>query len=172
MEIRIKESGQVVSENEFRAMHPNTSFPATLTLDIVNEFGGDPVLEAPAPAVTDTQIAYRDGVQQDGLGNWVYKWAVRELTAEEIEARKPPVPQSVTRRQALQQLRIEGITEDQIITNINAMVVPQLQKDLAIIEFKESQVFERSRPLVSQLGAMLGKDAAGIDAMFIAAAKL
>jgi hypothetical protein len=82
------------------------------------------------------------------------------------------VPQSVTRRQAMQQLRIEGITEDQIITNINAMAIPQLQKDLAIIEFKESQTFERSRPLVSQLGAMLGKDAAGIDAMFIAASKL
>lgn len=83
-----------------------------------------------------------------------------------------PVPADVTRRQALQQLRIEGITEDQIIANINALPVPQLQKDLALIEFKESQVFERHRPLVSQLGAMLGKDEAGIDAMFIAAKKL
>jgi hypothetical protein len=94
------------------------------------------------------------------------------LADQAAEAAKVRIPQSVTRRQALQQLRIEGFTEDQIIANINAMAIPQLNKDLALIEFKESQVFERARPLVAQLGAMLGKDSAGVDAMFIAAEKL
>jgi hypothetical protein len=104
----------------------------------------------------------------------------RDSTPEEDAQREidiaaslqPVVPQSVTRRQALQQLRIEGITEDQIIANINAMEIPQLNKDLAIIEFKESRDFERDRPLVSLMLAMLGKDSAQGDAMFIAAAKL
>lgn len=97
---------------------------------------------------------------------------VADIEALKASALIPEVPKSVTRRQALQQLRIEGFTEDQIIANINAMAIPQLNKDLALIEFKESQVFERDRPLVTQLGAMLGKDSAGVDVMFIAAAKL
>lgn len=107
----------------------------------------------------------------DGFRCADYVWQ-GELVKKPEPVVPVPVPAEVTRRQALQQLRIEGITEDQIITNINAMEIPQLQKDLALIEFKESQVFERARPLVSTLGAMLGKDSAGIDAMFISAAKL
>jgi hypothetical protein len=82
------------------------------------------------------------------------------------------VPQFVTRRQAIQQLRIEGITEAQIVASIGALPLSDLEKDLALIEFKESQVFERNRLLVATLGAMLGKDTAATDAMFIAANKL
>jgi transposase-like protein len=87
MEIRIRETGQVVSENEFRAMHPNTSFPAVLSADVLNDFGADAVLAAPATAVTETQTSQRNGVVQDALGNWVHAWSVRELTAEEIASR-------------------------------------------------------------------------------------
>jgi hypothetical protein len=86
MEIRIRADGRVVTEREFREMHPNVSFPAVLSADILTDFGGDAVLAAPAPSVTETQTAYRNGVVQDGLGNWVQAWAVRELTAEEIDA--------------------------------------------------------------------------------------
>lgn len=172
MEIRIQETGAVVTEHEFRAMHPNVSFPAVLSATTLDDFGADVVLAAPTPSVTETQTAYRNGVVQDGLGNWVCAWTVRDLTAEEIEAKKPPVPQSITRRQGLQQLRIEGITSTQIVACINAMEITQLEKDLALIEYEESQVFERSRPLVAMLGAMLGKDSAGIDTMFIAASNL
>lgn len=107
-----------------------------------------------------------DAAQGGKIGDF---WNGGGFTTPEITL---AVPVEVTRRQALQQLRIEGFTEDQIIAKINELLVPQLQKDLALIEFKESQVFERKRPLVSTLGAMLGKDSAGIDAMFIDAAKL
>lgn len=86
MEIRIRETGQVVSEREFRSMHPHTSFPATLSPAILADFGADPVLEAPAPTVTQYQSAQRNGVEQDALGNWVYAWTVRNWTAEEIAA--------------------------------------------------------------------------------------
>lgn len=84
----------------------------------------------------------------------------------------PVVPASVTRRQALQQLRIEGFTEAQIEAMIPTLPITELQKDLAMIEFKTSQNFERYRPLTVQMIAMLGKDAAWGDQMFINAAKL
>lgn len=82
------------------------------------------------------------------------------------------VPHSVTRRQALQQLRLEGITEAQIETQIMALPITDLQKDLALIELRESQFFERNRPLVATLAAMLGKDDAQADEMFINASRL
>ena len=66
MEIRIRESGQVVLESEFRSLHPNTSFPIPLTSEIINEFGGDVVLEGPTPTHTRYQSVARDGVEQIG----------------------------------------------------------------------------------------------------------
>jgi hypothetical protein len=83
MEIRIRETGQVVSENEFRAMHPNTSGPIAALME---QYDADPVLEAPAPAVAWNQSALRDGVVQDNLGNWVYAWRVEDWSQEQIDA--------------------------------------------------------------------------------------
>ena len=45
MEIRLKETGAVITESEFRALHPNTGFPIQLTEQIINDFGGDVVFE-------------------------------------------------------------------------------------------------------------------------------
>lgn len=86
MEIRIRETGAVISEHEFRAMHPNVSFPAQLSPQVLADFGADPVLGAPAPTVAETQTAYRNGVTQDALGNWVHAWAVRDIPQEELDA--------------------------------------------------------------------------------------
>ena len=81
MEIRIRESGAVVFENEFRAMFPNTGFPVQLTPEIVNDFGGDVVLEGPQAQPTRYQVAYRDGVQQID-GQWFTKYSVSEMDDE------------------------------------------------------------------------------------------
>jgi hypothetical protein len=96
MEIRIQETGAVVSEHEFRAMHPNTSFPAVLTLDIVNEFGGDPVMEGARPTPGEFQdVTLGEVVQVNG--NWMRTYVTRDWTAEEIDADKE------RRRTAIQQ---------------------------------------------------------------------
>jgi hypothetical protein len=81
--IRIRETGQVVSENEFRAMHPNTSGPITALME---QFGADPILQAPMPETTRFQSAVRNGVVQDSLGNWVQAWTVVDWTQEQIDA--------------------------------------------------------------------------------------
>lgn len=81
MEIRIKETGQVVLEQEFRRMYPNTSMPIPLTLEVINEFGGDIVLQSPQPQPTRYQFFYRDGVEQID-GKWYTKYAIADLDAE------------------------------------------------------------------------------------------
>ena len=92
MEIRIKETGAVVFENELRAMHPNTSIPQQLTEETINELGGDVVFEGPqASGGTVYQYSQRQGVEQIS-GKWYTKYVLGpvftngETTAAEQEA--------------------------------------------------------------------------------------
>lgn len=74
MEIRIKQTGAVVTESEFRAMHPNTSMPQQLTEELINDFGGDVVFEGPqASGGTVYQYSQGAGVEQIN-GKWYTKY--------------------------------------------------------------------------------------------------
>jgi len=78
MEIRIRETGAVVTSSEFRAMHPNTGFPQVLVEEILDAFGADPVFNGPQAQPTRYQVAYRDGVEQVN-GKWYTKFAVADM---------------------------------------------------------------------------------------------
>ena len=86
MEIRLKETGAVITESEFRAMFPNTGFPQQLTESIINDFGGDVVFEGPQAQPTRYQIGFRDGVEQID-GKWFTKYSVADLDADAIAAK-------------------------------------------------------------------------------------
>jgi hypothetical protein len=74
MQIRIRETGAVVSEQGFRAMHPNTSMPQQLTEATINELGGDVVFEGPqASGGTVYQYSQAAGVEQIG-NKWYTKY--------------------------------------------------------------------------------------------------
>lgn len=82
----------------------------------------------------------------------------------------PAIPQSVTRRQARQALLLRGKL---------AMVQPAINAEpdatrraMAQIEWDDSLEFLRTRPLVIQIGAAIGLDAAGLDELFTFAATL
>lgn len=97
-------------------------------------------------------------------------YAVVPLTAEEIdERRKAKIPLQVTMRQATQALILAGLDDD-VETMLGQM--PGVEGKLARAEWGKSQVVERNRPLVLQLGAALGLDEAAIDQLFITAATL
>lgn len=80
-EYRIQETGEVVTESELRAMHPNTSFPYILTEELVNDLGAEVVFEGPQPAATKYQTVYRDGVEQIE-GKWYTKYSVADMDDE------------------------------------------------------------------------------------------
>jgi len=91
MQIRVRETGVVMYENEFRALFPNTGFPAQLTEAIINEFGGDVVFEGPqASGGTVYQYSQAAGVEQIN-GKWYTKYVLGpiftdgETTAAEQE---------------------------------------------------------------------------------------
>jgi hypothetical protein len=85
MQIRIRETGAVVFDNEFRSMHPNTGFPVPLTEAIINEFGGDVVFEGPQASPTRYQVGFADGVEQVN-GKWYAKYSVAEMEQEAKDA--------------------------------------------------------------------------------------
>ena len=85
MEIRIRESGQVVTDSEFRSMFPDTGFPAQLTKEIINNFGGDVVLEGPQVQLTRYQTSFRDGVEQID-GKWYTKYGAADMEQEAKDA--------------------------------------------------------------------------------------
>lgn len=76
MELRIRETGQVVTESEFRSLHPNTSFPEVLTPDILESFEVDPILEGPQAQTTPPyEISVRQGIEEIN-GQWFTKYVV------------------------------------------------------------------------------------------------
>jgi hypothetical protein len=93
MEIRIRESGQVMYESEFRALFPNTSLPL-LTEAVLNELGADVVLEGAQAQPTRYQIGFRDGVQEIN-GKWFTKYSVGDLDADGIAAKDAEQAKSV-----------------------------------------------------------------------------
>lgn len=81
MEIRIRETGAVMYESEFRAAFPETSLPTQLTSEILDELGADVVLEGPQASPTRYQTAYRDGVEEVN-GQWFTKYSVADISDE------------------------------------------------------------------------------------------
>lgn len=79
------------------------------------------------------------------------------------------VPQSVTKRQAVQALILAGLDDD-----VDALLasMPGVPGKLARAEWRESNTVERDRPLVAQLGAQLGLTAQQLDDLFTQAAAL
>ena len=82
---RIQETGAVVTEHEFRGLHPTTSFPSVITEEMANDFGADVVFEGPQPTATKYQVVYRDGVEEID-GQRFTKYAVADMEQEAIDA--------------------------------------------------------------------------------------
>jgi hypothetical protein len=76
-----------------------------------------------------------------------------------------PVPSTVTRRQLFLWLNAQGITRAALRTQLAG-------NEAALIELEEATEFQRSHPLVAQLGATLGLTSAQIDDAFRGAAAL
>lgn len=86
MELRIRTTGQIVFEHEFREIHKGTPIPSPITLEIIDYLGADVILQGPSPQVGRYQYSYRDGAVQIGE-QWFTKYTVKDLDAEGIALR-------------------------------------------------------------------------------------
>ena len=70
MEIRNRSTGEVITANQLKAAHPNTSFPKNITTEVLDHFGYDPVLNGAQATVTAPYgVSTRDGVEEIN-GQW------------------------------------------------------------------------------------------------------
>jgi hypothetical protein len=102
MELRNKETGAVITESEFRAAFPNTSFPEQLTVGLIGDMGFDVVLEGPQAQPTRYQTAFRDGVEEIN-GKWFTKYSVADMD-DETKAMKDAEQAKSMRGQRTQKL--------------------------------------------------------------------
>ena len=161
-------TGQPVDEAAIRAEHPRTVFPSPFAPH-PERYTAVPVQPEPEydPATHHAELQPPEQVD----GEWVQQWVVTAYTPEELEAqRQALVPASVTRRQARQALLLAGLL-DNVQPAIDA-IPDATTRGMAQIEWDDSQMFERHRPLLIQLGTALGLDDAALDNLFIEAAAL
>lgn len=84
MEIRLRATGEVISETEFYIRNPKAPRPATQAW--LDTFGADPVFEGPqATGGTVYQYSQRDGVEQQSDGNWYTKYVLGPIFADNEE---------------------------------------------------------------------------------------
>jgi hypothetical protein len=82
MEIRIRSTGQVMYESEFRQYLKDNNGPSyeTLTPEIMAELGVDPVFEGPQATPTNVyEYSQRQGVELKADGKWYTKYVLGPL---------------------------------------------------------------------------------------------
>jgi hypothetical protein len=86
MLIRIRSTGALMYEPEFRSLYPNTSFPQQITASLLNEFGADPVLNGAQPTPTFYQYAVQQGVEQIN-NQWFTKFVCVDMDQSAKDAK-------------------------------------------------------------------------------------
>jgi hypothetical protein len=167
MRLRIRETSAVVYDNEFRALHPNTSFPAVLSVELLNDFGADPVLEGPQPTLTENQYAVYDGVIQDANGNLMTSYVAVDYTAEEIEAKVDQWRQSAscTPFQGRMALADAGL-----LATVETAIVAADEKTKVAWEY--ALEWKRMSPMIVTLATSLNLTDEQVDTLFKEAASV
>lgn len=168
MQIRIRETGAVVYDNEFRAMYPDTSFPPALTVELLNDFGADPVLNGPQPILTENQYAVYVGVEEID-GQWFTKYEARDYTPEEIAQRLQQKREgmNVTPYQAKAALFEAGFLDE-----VEALIDAPDTDRLIVLAWNNAIEYRRLSPMVSGIASALGWTDEQLDDLFIAAAQI
>ena len=111
-------------------------------------------------------IAAPDGTTTDGHA---YDPVANAIVAYAPNPEPEAIPTEVTMRQARLALLAAGK-----LAGVEAAIasMPEPQRTAASIEWEYGNALQRNNPFVAQLGAALGLDDAGIDALFVEASKL
>ena len=81
---RIRKSGEVVSKQQIKQLHSNTSLPSVWGESVYDSLGIDPVTfpQKPAPSGAH-KVVIQGAPNQDSSGNWVGTWSERDMTSDE-----------------------------------------------------------------------------------------
>lgn len=168
MQIRIRETGAVIFQDEFRRLHNDTSFPADITPDLLNEFGADQVFEGHQPTLSNTQYSFYAGVEQIG-SQWFTKYEAREYTTEELQARLEQQRASMvcSPYQGKAALFQAGLLDD-----VESLIANSATDTLTKLAWSNATEWKRLSPMIVSLSSALGLTDSQIDDLFTEAAKV
>jgi hypothetical protein len=76
MELRVRETGEVISERDLYYKYPNISFPKPLTPYVIDTYGLEVILEGPQPQTTPPyETVVRQGIEEI-KGKWFKKYVI------------------------------------------------------------------------------------------------
>lgn len=102
----------------------------------------------------------------------LYVWQAGALVRLPDPPPPPPPMPDITRRQLRLALLHLGVTSDQVEAQIAAMPRTPIEREAAMIEWRDSLTYQRDHWLVGALGATLGMTEAQIDDAWMEAAKI
>ncbi len=86
MEIRNRSNGELTTVSQFKATQPNTSFPKQITIEILDSYGYDAVLNGAAATVTAPYgVSTRSGVEEVD-GKWFTKFVAGPVFTDTTDA--------------------------------------------------------------------------------------
>ena len=105
MQIRVRSTGQVIFDHEFRQMHAAQSIPYDLTEEVLNDWGGDVVFEgAPATGGTVYQYSQQNGVEQID-GKWYTKYILGPVFTDRAAVGDIPAATAVEQEAAYKAMK-------------------------------------------------------------------
>ena len=111
---------------------------------------------------TDMLVAVPDGFDINQAHRYRYDGSSGDIVRR--------VPEKVTARQAVQALI--SVNKLHLVQPAIDAIADPVQRAMVQAEWDKSQDFERNRPTLIALATAIGLDAAGLDALFIAAEDL
>lgn len=125
--------------------------------------------DVPNPALLANNVQYLDFVLQSAITSWCKQYAVVPTIPETPTAVVSGIPQSVSLKQAKQELLERGLWSS-LVAYANSISDP-LEKAMIESELYDSATYERNNPkLVALATQVLGLSSAQIDGLFAAAA--
>lgn len=151
----------------------NAQFPAevevTPSVSATDNAEAVPAVMGANPALLNTDEAYLDFVLQSAVQSWCEQYAPVVAPVVPV-AQVAGVPQSVSFRQAKQELIVRGWWAP-ILAAVDAIADP-VQRELMRTEVLDSQVYERQRPaLLAMAKGVLHLTDTQIDQLFVESAK-
>ena len=87
-DFRIRETGEIISDKQFRLNHKHTSFPRIIDEPLQDQFGIDMIFEGPQRQGPEPYSqTYRDGIECI-KGKWYTKYSIREQDKELIDKQR------------------------------------------------------------------------------------
>lgn len=184
MLIRLRDTGAVITDHEFRTTNPNVSFPPVLTAELLDSFGADPVLEGPQAVPTNRyQFSMRDGVEQIE-GQWFTRYVlgpiftdytddqgVLHTAAEQQAAYRAGKDAEMRRGMSVTPLQIRRALLRQGLLDEVTAFVDQADRETRLAWEYAVQI-DRDNALIGAAAEAIGATAADVDGLFRLAATL